>query len=140
MADENISFATLEDYEKRYGEVAPADKERTETILQDASDMLLATYEENYGVPYEEGAHPVFDKSACAVACAVAHRSLSVPAGFEGTSQFSRTAGSYNASITFSNPTGDLYLSKTDLKRLGLSGQMIGAIMPIINKQGDEAC
>lgn len=141
MANDNtISFATITDYENRYGEVAESDKTRTETILQDASDMLLATYEENYGVPYEEGAHPVFDKSACAVACAVAHRSLSVPAGFEGASQFSRTAGSYNASITFSNPTGDLYLSKTDLKRLGLSGQMIGTIMPIINKPGDEAC
>lgn len=140
MADENISFATLTDYEKRYGEVAPADKERTETILQDASDILLGTYEEYYGVSYESGLRPVFDKSACAVACAVAHRSLSVPTGFEGASQFSRTAGSYNASITFSNPTGDLYLSKTDLKRLGLSGQMIGTIMPIINKPGDEAC
>lgn len=140
MADDNISFATLKDYEKRYGEVAPADKERTETILQDASNMLLTTFEENYGVPYEEGAHPIFDKSACAVACAVAHRSLSVPAGFEGANQYSQTAGSYNASITFSNPTGDLYLSKTDLKRLGLSGQMIGTIMPIINKPGDKAC
>lgn len=141
MADENISFATLADYEKRYGEVAPADKERTETILQDASDMLLATYEENYGIPYEEGAHPVFDKSACAVACAVAHRSLSVPAGFEGASQYSQTAGSYNASITFSNPTGDIYLSKTELKRLGLYGQRIGAVMPLMPEvTGDESC
>lgn len=140
MANESISLATIEDYEKRYGGVDPTDKERTETILQDVSDMLIATYEENYGFPYEEGAHPVFDKSACAVACAVARRSLSVPAGFEGANQFSQTAGSYNASITFSNPTGDLYLSKTELKRLGLSGQTIGAIMPIISKSGDEEC
>lgn len=141
MANDNtISFATITDYENRYGEVAESDKTRTETILQDASDILLGTYEEYNDVSYESGLHPLFDNSACAVTCAVAHRSLSVPAGFEGANQFSQTAGSYNASITFSNPTGYLYLSKTELKRLGLSGQTIGAIMPIISKSGDEEC
>ncbi len=138
MANESItSFATITDYENRYGEVAESDKTRTETILQDASDILLGTYEEYYGVPYKEGDHPIFDNSACAVVCAVARRSLSVPAGFEGANQFSQTAGPYNASITFSNPTGDMYLTKTDMKRLGLSGQAIATIMPIVDEIGD---
>lgn len=137
MADDMTTFATISDYEKRYGEVSESEKTRTETILQDASDMLLGTYEEYYGAKYELGLHPLFDNSACAVTCAVAHRSISVPVGFEGANQFSRTAGSYNASVTFSNPTGDLYLTKTDMKRLGLSGQVIATIMPIVNEVGD---
>lgn len=137
--DSTIVFATQEDYEVRYGDVA--DTARLDALLEDASTMMLASYEGYYGTPYEAGVHDVFDRSACSVCCAVAHRSLSVPAGFEGANQYSQTAGSYNASITFSNPTGDIYLSKTELKRLGLYGQRIGAVMPIMPEvSGDESC
>lgn len=133
------AFASVEDYTKRYGDVA--DSDRVEVILSDASDAMLNAYESSWGEAYQEGAHEQFDRSATAVRCAIAHRSLSVPAGFEGASQYSQTAGSYNASITFSNPTGDIYLSKTELKRLGLYGQRIGAVMPIMPEvSGDESC
>lgn len=133
------AFASVEDYTKRYGDVA--DSDRVEVILSDASDAMLNAYESSWGEAYQEGAHEQFDRSATAVCCAIAHRSLSVPAEFEGASQYSQTAGSYNASITFSNPTGDIYLSKTELKRLGLYGQRIGAVMPIMPEvSGDESC
>lgn len=133
------AFASVEDYTKRYGDVA--DSDRVEVILFDASDAMLNAYESSWGEAYQEGAHEQFDRSATAVCCAIAHRSLSVPAGFEGASQYIQTAGSYNASITFSNPTGDIYLSKTELKRLGLYGQRIGAVMPIMPEvSGDESC
>lgn len=133
------AFASVEDYTKRYGDVA--DSDRVEVILSDASDAMLNAYESSWGEAYQEGAHEQFDRSATAVCCAIAHRSLSVPAVFEGAGQYSQTAGSYNASITFSNPTGDIYLSKTELKRLGLYGQRIGAVMPIMPEvSGDESC
>lgn len=133
------AFASVEDYTKRYGDVV--DSDRVEVILSDASDAMLNAYESFWGESYQKGAHEQFDRSATAVCCAIAHRSLSVPAWFEGASQYSQTAGSYNASITFSNPTGDIYLSKTELKRLGLYGQRIGAVMPIMPEvSGDESC
>lgn len=130
--DSATVFATKKDYELRYGEVL--NQEQLETILEDATDMMLTVYEGYYGEPYQEGNHPSFDRSSCAVCCAVAHRALSVPEGFEGATQFSQTAGSYNASISFSNPTGDLFLTKTDLKRLGLTEQRIGYMLPLIEK------
>lgn len=133
------AFASVKDYTKRYGDVV--DSDRVEVILSDASNAMLDAYEVFWGESYQKGAHEQFDRSATAVCCAIAHRSLSVPAGFEGASQYSQTAGSYNASITFSNPTGDIYLSKTELKRLGLYGQRIGAVMPIMPEvSGDESC
>lgn len=140
MADEsNNVFATPEDYINRYGD--GVDEERLKIILQDVSDLMIIAYESFWGESYQKGAHEQFDRSATAVCCAIAHRSLSVPAGFEGANQYSQTAGSYNASITFSNPTGDIYLSKTELKRLGLYGQRIGAVMPIMPEvSGDESC
>lgn len=133
------AFASVKDYTKRYGDVV--DNDRVEVILSDASNAMLDAYEVFWGESYQKGAHEQFDRSATAVCCAIAHRSLSVPAGFEGASQYSQTAGSYNASITFSNPTGDIYLSKTELKRLGLYGQRIGAVMPLMPEvAGDESC
>lgn len=130
MAD--TVFATYDDYAKRYG--ASNDKTKVETLLADASTAIQNAYETFWGSIYEKGDHPAFDRAVTAVCCAVANRSLSVPAGFEGASQYSQTAGSYNASITFSNPTGDLYLSKSDLKKLGLIGQRIRTIAPVIDK------
>lgn len=133
------AFASVEDYKKRYGDVV--DSDRVEVILSDASDAMLDAYESFWGEIYQEGTHEQFDRSATAVCCAIAHRSLSVPAGLEGANQYSQTAGSYNASVTFSNPTGDIYLSKTELKRLGLYGQRIGAVMPLMPEvAGDESC
>ena len=111
MANESIIFATAEDYAARYG--LTTDEDRLNTILADVSTAMINAYEGFWGDPYQEGIHANFDRSACAVCCSIAHRSLSVPAGFEGAKQYSKTAGPYNAFIMFSNPTGDIYLSKT---------------------------
>lgn len=63
-----------------------------------------------------------------AVACSIVSRAANVPLGLAGASQYSQTAGSYNASVTFANPTAELWLGKADLKRLGLAGCRIGSI------------
>lgn len=123
---------TLEEYAARYG--TPPDPGRVSALLSDACDMLLTAYEGRWGY-YVEGAHVAFDRSYEAVACAVVSRAVSVPDCFAGATQYSQTAGSYNASVTFANPTADLWLGKSDLKRLGLAGTRIGSIAPMI---GDE--
>lgn len=123
---------TLEEYAARYG--TPPDPERVSALLSDACDMLLTAYEGRWGY-YVRGAHPAFDRGYKAVACAVVSRAVNVPDCFAGATQYSQTAGSYNASVTFANPTADLWLGRSDLKRLGLAGTRIGSIAPMI---GDE--
>lgn len=123
---------TLEEYAARYG--TPPDPERVSALLSDACDMLLTAYDGRFGC-YVEGTHPAFDRGYKAVACAVVSRAVSVPDCFAGATQYSQTAGSYNASVTFANPTSDLWLGKSDLRRLGLAGTRIGSIAPMI---GDE--
>lgn len=120
-------LATAEDYAERYGE--PGDP-RAAVLLRDASDALHAAYTSRYGTPWEPGAHPVFDASSLAVCCAVAHRALLSPDGMEGASQYTQTAGPYTASLTLANPGGDVYLTRSDMKRLGLTGCRIGCISP----------
>lgn len=118
-------FAAVEDYEARYGEAA--DASRVSTLLDDASAMLMSAYEARWG-EYEAGAHKAFDRSVAAVACSIVNRALSVPDGMAGATQYSEAAGPYNASVTFANPTADLWLGRSDLKRLGMSGGRIGFI------------
>lgn len=46
------ALASVDDYKARYGE--PADSARTEVLLQDASDLMLAAFEDRIG-EYTEG-------------------------------------------------------------------------------------
>ena len=123
---------TLDEYAARYG--TPPDPGCVSALLSDACDMLITAYEGRWG-GYVEGAHPAFDRGYKAVACSVVSRAVSVPDCFAGATQYSQTAGSYNASVTFANPTADLWLGKSDLRRLGLAGMRIGSITPMV---GDD--
>lgn len=128
---EQTPTATVEGYSKRYG--TPSDPDRVAALLADAADMLLTAYERRWGA-YMEGAHPAFDRGFEAVACSIVSRAVSVPDGFAGATQYSQTAGSYNASVTFANPPADLWLGKSDLKRLGLTGVRVGSIAPQVGE------
>lgn len=131
------SFAEVSDYVKRYGEVE--DEARVEVLLQDATNYLLSLYREAFGEDYQDGKKTQFDNNATAVTCAIVARSLNVPTGMEGITQTSQTAGSYSASYTFSNPSGDFYLTKADKSRLGLTIRAyIGSIPPLIGKDRDN--
>lgn len=132
-----MQFATVDDFKSRYGAFV-ADEAQLDVLLQDASNMLLTEYERFYGTDYVAGAHPTFDRSACAVCCAMVKRIVDVPDGFAGATQYSQGAGGYTASVSFSGALGDMYLGKSDLKRLGLSGSRIGAYKPIVRSYNDE--
>lgn len=124
---------TAGDYADRYG--APSDPNRVAVLLEDASDMLMGAYERRWGA-YVQGAHTAFDRGFAAVACSIVSRAVNVPDGFQGATQYSQTAGSYNASVTFANPTAELWLGKSDMKRLGLAGARIFSIAPMVG--GDD--
>lgn len=121
-------LATIEDYRARYGD--PADEARAATLLSDASDLLISAYESNVG-SYERGKVDAFDRSAAAVCCLVVNRVLSAPAALAGATQYSQGAGGYTASVSYGSALGEMYLGKTELKRLGLLDQRIGALHPV---------
>ncbi len=123
-----MAYATVKDYEKRYGE--PGDPARCSALLDDASDLMLAAYEERVGA-YEEGCVPAFDRSAEAVCCLLVNRVLAAPSSMVGATQYSQGAGGYTASVTYGSALGEMYLGKSDLKRLGLVGQSLSALSPI---------
>ena len=48
-----------------------------------------------------------------------------------GATQYSQGAGGYTASVTYGSALGEMYLGKTDLKRLGLNAQVRRVLHPL---------
>lgn len=122
------AFATLADYEVRCGAVSEEDVAKVEALLEDASAFMLGQYRRCTGRDYEACVNVVFDANAKAVCVAMVSRAVSASGALTGVTQQSQTAGSYSQSYTYANPTGDLYLGRSDLKRLGLAGARVGSI------------
>ena len=115
-------FATVEDYERRYGPVE--DTERIEALLEDASVFIAC----------QPGFSPCEGDEATAAAlnaitCSLVNRK--VTAGeYAGLSQMSQGAGGYTASVSVYNPSGDFYLTKQERRVLGLAGGRVGMTDP----------
>ena len=118
-------FATVEDYEARYGEVE--DEARVSALLQDATNIIAS--------------QPGFcDKNRDdtwwgvleTVTCAMVHRSM-MAGSYAGLSNVSQGAGGYTASVAVYNPGGDLYLTRNEKRALGIGGARIGSVAPVID-------
>ena len=116
------SFATVEDYEARYGEVE--DKDMLSVLLVDASAMIAGF--RSFHLREDDDA---FMANLVRITCTVVHRSL-VAGDFVGMTQYSETANDYTASVTPYNPAGDFYLTSSEKRVLGITRSMVAQIWP----------
>ncbi|MFP3156334.1 phage Gp19/Gp15/Gp42 family protein [Lachnospiraceae bacterium ZAX-1] len=122
-----IIYATVEDFEARYGEQTEIEQEQITVLLRDASAAIIAAGGKQFDLAdWEEDLYT-------SVCCAIVHRVTISPAG-AGISQTSQSAGGYSESFSYVNPTGDIYITNSELKRLGLKKQAIGTIPPKIHR------
>ena len=118
-------LATLTDYEARHG---PAeDPERVSALLGAATALILS-----------QGARPdptdeVLTANLARVCCAVVHRSLAA-GRYAGLSSVSQGAGGQSASVSVYNPGGDLYITASEKRSLGIGVGSYGAILPDIGR------
>lgn len=123
------AFATITDYESRYGEFD--DSERLETLLGDASAyiaaqpgfLLLTEDDERYALQ---------QANLVRVTCSVVHRSL-LSGDLAGLNSYSEGGVGYTASVNVYNPSGDFYLTKAEKQALGIHGSMVGTIPAAIH-------
>ena len=118
-------FATVEDYEARYGEVE--DEARVSALLQDATNIIAS----QPGFAMREGDETWYSVLET-VTCAMVHRSL-MSGAYAGLSNVSQGAGGYTASVAVYNPGGDLYLTRNEKRALGIGGARIGFAAPVID-------
>ena len=118
-------FATVADYEARYGEVE--DEARVSALLQDATN-IIASQPGFCDKDRDDTWWGVLET----VACAMVHRSM-MAGSYAGLSSVSQGAGGYTASVGVYNPGGDLYLTRNEKKALGIGGARIGSVAPAID-------
>lgn len=120
------SYATLADYELRYG--PSIEPERVTALLGDASAFIasqpgfreLAEGDEGYGLQRA---------NLTRVACSVARRSEDA-GDLAGVSNYSQSAVGISASVTLANPAGDFYLTKAEKRSIGIGSGRVGQTDP----------
>lgn len=127
-----MAFAEVSDIEARWRDLSADEEARAAVLIEDASAMLssLVTVDDS-------------DEEQAAllkmVTCNVVIRSMSQSdSDLFGVSQTSMTAGPYSQSFSYSNPSGDMYLTKQEKSLLGIGATKLGYIRPAMRGEHDS--
>lgn len=109
--EELDAFAQIEDLELRWRPLTPSETPKAEALLVDASVMLTAAVNVDN---IDAGLLKI-------VVCRMVQRAMTSEAG--GVDQLTMAAGPFSQNVRYTNPHGDLYISKSDRRTLGLGRQ-----------------
>lgn len=116
------AYATLEDYEARYGETDQP--ERVKVLLEDASALIDS--QPGFTLLPDDLTQAANLKR---VTCSIAHRSMT-SGDLDGVTQYQQSAVGYSAQLTYANPSGDLYITSQEKRSLGIGAGRIGQTDP----------
>ena len=116
------AFATASELAARWRPLTPAEQATAGTLLSDASLVIRAECPDvdarTTALP------PTLDPDILKmVACAMVKRAMIAGADAEGVTAQQQTAGPFSQSLTYSNPMGNLYLTKAEKRLLGCGAQ-----------------
>lgn len=120
-----MSYATIEDYENRFGVVS--NRRLLQECLSDCSAAIDAAMRP-YGICHIDSAHPLRD-NAMRACRSMAHRIMPDEGAADipiGVTQASFTAGPYNQQYTFAQTYGTPKLTDFEKSLLGIGGGRIG--------------
>ena len=123
------SFATIQDVIDLFRPLTPDEKTRAEKLLPVVSDSLRyeATKRKKDLDEMIEADH-VLKSVATSVTVDVVARTLLTSTNSEPMTQTSQSALGYSVSGTYLVPGGGLFIKRSELARLGLKRQRIGAL------------
>ena len=121
-----MAYATYTDLEAIWRPLS-ADEQEQATALLDYAAVIIDAYATIDATDEEQM------KRAKYVSCSVVRRAMQASeSDMIGISQASATMEPFNQQATFSNPTGDLYLTGTEKGILGASGSFVASVRPVI--------
>ena len=127
-----MAFAEVSDIEARWRSLSTDEKSRAGVLIEDASAMLSALA----NVDANDQQQAELLNTVC---CNMVIRAMA-QSGMDtfGVSQSAITAGPYTQSFSYSNPSGDMYLTKLEKKLLKVSIGYIGSIRPMMAGDHDD--
>lgn len=127
-----MGFAEVSDIEARWRELSTSEESRATVLIDDASAMLKKLVD----VDVADTRQLELLKIVC---CSMVIRAMSATESDSyGASNMSMTAGPYTQSWTYSNPTGDMYLTRQEKRLLGIASSVIGSIRPMMAGDHDD--
>lgn len=126
MGFPEIPFAQVSDLEVRWKPLTPGERETASFLLEDASQLIIDQCPR---------ASEASENTLKRVACSVVKRGMQMPL-IAGAESIQQGAGGYQASVNFTNPSGDLYLSKSEKLSLGCGKQRAFMIDLLPEREG----
>lgn len=111
-------FASADDLASRWHELTDAERAKAETMLADASDKIITD------CPNWAQASETTLRRIC---CAMVKRAM-LNEDVAGVTQSTQTANGFTEANSYSNPDGDLYLTKSEKRSLGCGVQRVWSI------------
>lgn len=116
------AFATLDDYEARWGAVPSAEKDIVTAALDDAGLMLRSMV----AVDDEDAEQAARLKM---VSLSMVKRAMAAYDGAVfGASETSAQMGPFQQSVTWANPSGDMYVTAAERELLGVGGSWAASV------------
>ena len=128
------SFATLDDLQKMWRNLQPAERERAEALLDTVSDMLREeAYQYGRDLDNMILERESFRSVVKSVTVDVVSRALMTSTNQEPMTQFAQSAMGYSVSGSYLIPGGGIFIKESEKKRLKLTTQRFGVIEPYGN-------
>lgn len=129
-------YATTTDLSTYWRPIETSEEARANDLLSLASSRLRL-YASNAGFSLDEKIADDDDyKDAVKwVVMEATKRAMSTPIDTPPVDSYSQAAGPYSENYKFTNPSGDLWFKKAELKTLGITGnQQVTSITPVTRK------
>lgn len=121
-----MAFATSDDIAARWRPLSESEQEKAEVLLEDA-----ATYLSEYVVVDEDDEQQASILKM--VSCSMVIRAmLASENNVFGVTEQSISADIYSQTMRYQNPSGDLYLTASEKRLLGITSSYLTSIRPVI--------
>ena len=132
MEESPNNYATVADLSLYWRTIAESESARAEDLLTLASSRLRV-YAGEAGVNLDEkvAEDDDYKNTAKWVVMEAVKRALATPTDIPPVDNYSQAAGPYSENYRFTNPSGDLWFKKSELKALGIAGnKKVDSITP----------
>lgn len=132
MEESPNNYATVDDLSVFWRPITESETDRAEDLLTLASSRLRV-YADAAGIDLDQKVEDSTDFANIAkwVVMEAVKRAMATPTDVPPVDNYSQSAGPYSENYRFTNPSGDLWFKKSELKALGISGnQIVDSITP----------